>query len=160
MEIRDVKVWFSQFGITTPSMPKRKVCYMPMAKITYTDKKIKAKQISLLDCGVIGGFSSCTLTKKNYLGTACGETFFCVISKMQILVFDAEGNFKSNLNTEETGLIISVAEDSLFCLKNGKTLSGYTKDGALIGKREFTEEESREFSAEVEASIKFENSLT
>lgn len=160
MEIKDIKVWFSQFGITSSSMPKRKVCYIPMAKITYTDKKIKAKEISLLDCGVIGAFDSCTLTKKNYLGTVCGESFFCVISKKQILVYDAEGNFKSSLNSKETGLIISVEEDSFLCLKNGKTLSGYTKDGVLIRKREFTEEESREFSAEVEASIKFENSLT
>lgn len=159
MEIKDVKVWFSQFGVSSPTMPKRKVCHIPTAKITYTDKKIKAKQISLLDSGAIGGFGCCTLTKKNYIGTGWGRSFFCVFSIKQILVFDAEGNFKSSLNANETGWIISVCDDSFYCLRNGKILSGYTKDGALMFKREFTEEESQKFAAQVEASINFENNI-
>lgn len=159
MEIKDVKVWFSQFGISTPILPKRKVCYIPMAKITYTDKKIKAKQISLLDSGVIGDFGCCTLTKKNYMGTLYDTTYFCVISTAKILVFDIEGNFKKSLNTKETGLIISAADDTFYCLKNGKILSAYNPEGSLLWKREFRSEEFIKHADAVNASIMFENNV-
>lgn len=152
MEIENVKVWFSKYGMTTSSSLKRQVFYIPMAKITYTDNKIKAKEISLLDCGKIGGFTDCTLTKKNYMGNAIGATFFCVESTRQILLYNAEGAFVKLLNTPETGIIVAVDRDAFVCLRNGEILTLYSSDGKVVEERQITDEEKRHMAVQIQAS--------
>jgi len=131
-EITDVKVRFSKIGVTSLKNPQRKVVYMPIAKVTYAGSKVKPKEINLLECGKIGGLQNCTLTKENYLGTAVSPTFFCVLSTSQILVYDGEGTFKTELNSSETGPIVELDQDHFVCLKNASKVSIFNNEGQTI----------------------------
>jgi len=129
-----VKVYFSKFGISTSSLPKKQALYVPAAKITYTDKKRKSKTQM---------YFGSPITKKNYMGMIEGGSFFVIIRQPNIFhFFNSEGEQVAEV--EINGKPIQVDEDN-FIVRDGNTAIWYGADGNKISERQLTEEELKMF---------------
>ena len=128
-----VKVYFSKFGVTT-NQSKRRVLYVPAAKITYTDKKRKSKTEY---------YFGSPITKKNYMGMIEGGSFFVIVRQPNIFhFFNSEGEQVAEV--EINGEPIQANEDD-FVVKDGNTVIWYGANGNKIGERPLTEEELKMF---------------
>ena len=131
MSIKKVKVVFSEFGIHTPSMTKRKKIYMVYADVQVTTQKTH------LHVNVVEGFVEKKITAHTYV---C-EHFFVILYGDKYLFFNEAGEKTAEKTKEEVGKVISVWEDN-FVSMVGTNMRQFDSNGNLVGERPFTEEET------------------
>ena len=130
MSIKKVKVVFSEFGIRTSSMTKRKRIYMVYADVQVTTQKTH------LRVNIVDGFVAKKIPVPSYV---C-EHFFVLLYDDKYLFFNEAGEKTAEKTKEEVGKVISVWEDN-FVSMVGMNMRQFDSNGNLEGERPFTEEE-------------------
>lgn len=130
-KIKDVKVHMSRIGVHTASY--NSVVYVPAVDISYMDpSKKKFSSFAPISDGNRG------LKKKDYHGSiVCGDFF--------VLLFTNEWEIISSDNKllcamKPCGTPIQ-ADENDFIVREGNIITGFDKNGKIIGSRELTADE-------------------
>lgn len=135
MVIDNVKIGFSPIGVHSCLSPRREVCYMLFADISYLDGE-KKKRVYLN----ISPF----IKKKDLKGCAICETLFVATVKDSYYIFNPSGELTSSLLVSEIGKCVGVQQTCFLCLK-GNTITGYDVTGSSVGSYTLTEKELSKF---------------
>lgn len=130
MAIKKVKVVFSELGMHTPSISKRKKIYMVYADVQVTTQKTH------LHINVVEGF----VEKKIAVPTYICAHFFVLLYSDKYLFFNEAGEKTAEKTKEEVGKVISVWENN-FVSMVGSNMRQFDSKGKLEGERPLTEEE-------------------
>lgn len=131
MAIKNVKVIFSEFGMRTPSLTRRKRIYMVYADVQVTTQKTH------LRVDVVEGF----VEKKTAVPAYVCEHFFVLLYGDKYLFFNEAGEKTAEKTRDEVGKVISVWEDN-FVTMAGENMRQFDGNGNLEGERPFTEQET------------------
>ena len=130
MKINHIKVRMSKVGMTTPGT-KRKVLYMPIARIEYAEKEISPKEVHL---------DMAFLSDKNYFrGWIEGQSYFAGVTNDSYQIYDENGIRTGTVLIEKVGMPIQANENDFVCLK-GRIASWVSKTGECKS-RELTDDE-------------------
>ena len=136
MQIVNLKIKMSRFGICSTDSPKSKAIYVPIAFISYKGNKPTKKEVYL---------QAPSLSNKNaFKACVIGLNFFVVQFNNDNCIYDLEGRFRSNLSVEQFGTPVDIFNDTLCCLK-GNIVSCFKEDGTLVNRKELFEDELLKF---------------
>ncbi len=131
MGIKNVKISMLKYGATSLKNPKRKVMYLPVAEITYLEKKKAKKSINL---------AGLTENKQYHEGLIIGMNYFVIYVNEEYHIYNEDGTQIKTLETSAVGAPVYVAADFFICRQENK-YSYINAEGEIVMEKEMTEEE-------------------
>ena len=131
MGIKNVKIRMFKYGVTSLENPKRKLMYLPVAEITYLEKK-KAKKSIIL--------AGLTENKQYHKGLITGMNYFVIYVNEEYHIYNEDGTQIKTLETSAVGAPVYVAADFFICRQENR-YSYINAEGEIVMKKEMTEEE-------------------
>ncbi len=131
MGIKNVKIRMFKYGVTSLENPKRKLMYLPVAEITYLEKKKAKKSINL---------AGLTENKQYHKGLITGMNYFVIYVNEEYHIYNEDGTQIKTLETSAVGAPVYVAADFFICRQENR-YSYINAEGEIVMKKEMTEEE-------------------
>lgn len=131
MGIKNVKISMLKYGVTSLKNPKRKLMYLPVAEITYLDKKKAKKSINL---------AGLTENKQYHKGLITGMNYFVIYVNEEYHIYNEDGTQIKTLETSSVGVPVYVAADFFICRQENR-YSYINAEGEIVQEKEMTEEE-------------------
>lgn len=131
MGIKNVKISMLKYGVTSLKNPKRKVLYLPVAEITYLEKKKAKKSINL---------SGLTENKQYHKGLIIGMNYFVIHVNEEYHIYNEDGTQTKILKTSAVGAPVYIAADFFICRQENK-YSYINAESEIVMEKEMSEEE-------------------